>query len=92
LSGSESVQVLFIVYLHLYCLRDLSIKGVVGISLTGLILPYFCMYECMLGPVFPTSSVVVIFVFNDLRGEVIVRFADIGGIFDQHSLSILFIN
>ena len=35
-------------------------------------------------PGFPTSYVVVIFGFNDLRSEVIVRFVDSVGIVEHH--------
>jgi hypothetical protein len=34
---------------------------------------------------FQTSYVVVLFMFNDLRWEVIVRFVDIDGIVDNHN-------
>ena len=34
---------------------------------------------------FQTSYVVVLFMFNDLRWKVIVRFIDIDGIIDNHN-------
>ena len=40
---------------------------------------------------FPTSYIVVIFVFSELGTEVIVCFVDIGGIIDHHCLIFLFI-
>jgi hypothetical protein len=43
-------------------------------------------------PGFPTLYVVVFFMFTDLRSDVIVYFADIGGIVDLHCLRFLFIN
>jgi len=42
-----------------------------------------------LGPGFPTSYVVVLFVFSELRWEVIARFVDIGGIVDHHCSNFL---
>ena len=42
-------------------------------------------------PVFPPSNLVVFFMLNDLRREVIVRFVDIGVIFDYHCFNIPFI-
>jgi len=45
----------------------------------------------MSGSGFPTSYVVVCFVFSELRWEVIARFVDIGGIGDNHCLNFLFI-
>jgi len=51
---------------------DLIIKrGWVGIPNTGLTLPHFCACP-MPGPRIPTSYVVVFFIFNDLRWEMIV--------------------
>jgi hypothetical protein len=38
------------------------------------------------GPGFPTSNAVVFFVFSELELAVIVRFAGIGGIINNHSL------
>jgi len=40
---------------------------------------------------FPMSNVVVLLMFYDLRGEVIVCFVYIGGIVDHHCLNFLFI-
>jgi hypothetical protein len=42
-----------------------------------------------LGPGYPTSYVVVFFVFSELRWEVIARFVDIGVIVDDHCLNFL---
>jgi len=42
-------------------------------------------------PGIPTSYVVVFFMFNDLRSEVIVHLIDIGRIVDQHCLIFLVI-
>jgi hypothetical protein len=39
----------------------------------------------------PTPYVVVVFVFNDLRQEEVVRFVDIGGIVDHDWINFLFI-
>ena len=59
-------------------------EGRDGIPLTGLTPPHCCI---CLKPIsgFPTSHVVVFFVFSELRREEIVCFVDIGGIND-HSL------
>ena len=42
-----------------------------------------------LGPGYPTSCVVVWFVFSELRWEVIARFVDIGVIVDHHCSNFL---
>ena len=58
--------------------------------LIGLIQPQFCVcpkHE----PGFPTSNIVVSFLFNELRWELIVGFVDIDGIVDHHCLSFLFL-
>jgi hypothetical protein len=60
----------------------------VGISLTGLTLPHFCACPKP-GPGFPTSYVVVFFVFSKLRCPVIVRFVDIRGIVDHNLIKII---
>ena len=59
-----------------------------NISITCLTPPLFCACsKTDLG--FSTSYDVVFFTFNDLRGKVIVRVVDIGGIVDYHCLSFL---
>ena len=60
------------------------------IPLAGLTLPHACAFPKP-GPGFPTSYVVVFFVFIELKWEVVVRFVDIGGIIDHHYLHFLFI-
>ena len=63
----------------------------VGITLTGLTLPYFCACNKP-GPWFPMPKVVVFFfVLNSFRWEVVVGFVDNGGIVDYHCLNFLFI-
>ena len=52
--------------------------------------PHCCVCP-MPGLGFPTSYVVVFFMFNNLRWYVIVRFVDIGGIVDHQCLNCLFI-
>jgi len=42
-------------------------------------------------PRFPTSYVVIIVLFNELRWELIVTFVDIGGIVDHYCLNFHFI-
>ena len=59
--------------------------GRVGIPLTNLALPHFCVCP-KLRPRFPTSYVIVFFMFNGMRWEVIVHLVDIGGIVDHHFL------
>ena len=56
---------------------------------TGLTPPYFCVCP---NPEhgLPISYVVDAFVFNNLKGDVIVRFVDIGGVVDHHCLSLSF--
>jgi hypothetical protein len=53
--------------------------------------PYFCAFPGS-GPGFLTSYVFVVFVFNNLRSEVVVLFVDIGGIWNcspsLHKLSL----
>jgi hypothetical protein len=44
------------------------------------------------GTGFPTSNAVVFFVFSELELAVIVHFAGIGGIINNHCLKCLFIN
>ena len=51
------------------------------IPLTGLALPHFCACP---GTWFLSTKVVVFFLDDDLRREVIVHFVDIGGIVDNH--------
>ena len=64
LSGSESVQVFFIVCLYVYCRwRSCHQEGRVGITLTSLTLPHFCACPKP-GPGFPTSYVEVFIVFS----------------------------
>ena len=99
LSGSESVQVLvcghfewlricagfdrlFIYVLSLYHYQE----GRVGVSLTRFILPRPCAYFKP-GPRFLTSYVTVLFMFNDLRREMVVRLVDTSGIVDHHYIS-----
>jgi len=60
------------------------------IPLTGLTPPYLCAFPKQ-GSGYPTSYVVIFYLFNDLRWEVIVRFVDNGGIVDHHCLNFLFI-
>lgn len=52
-------------------------RGRVGIPLIGKTPPHFCPFPKP-GPGFPTSYVVIFFIFNELRWEVIVHFIDIG--------------
>jgi hypothetical protein len=42
------------------------------------------------GPGFLTPYAVVFFMFSDLNWEIVVRFADIGGIVVQHRLTLFF--
>ena len=67
-------------------------EGSIEIPLTGLTLPRFYAGPKP-GPGFPTSYVVVFFVymFNELRWEVIVWFVDISEIVNHHCLNIPFI-
>ena len=58
----------------------------VGVPLTCVILPRLCACPKS-GSRFPTSYVVVLFMFNDLRREVVVRLVDTGGIVDHHYFS-----
>ena len=51
--------------------------------LTGLTLPHICACPKP-GHEFPTSYVVDLFMFSDLRCEVAMRFVDIFGIVDHH--------
>jgi hypothetical protein len=60
-------------------------EGRVGIPLTSLTLPYFCACPEP-GQGFPMSYVMGFFVFRELWWEVIICFADIGGIVDHHWL------
>jgi hypothetical protein len=39
---------------------------------------------------FPTSYVVALFMSNNLKWEMKVRFVDIGGIFDHHCFNFLY--
>jgi hypothetical protein len=55
----------------------------------GLTLPHLCACPKS-APGFPTSYVVVLFCFNELRREEIFRFVDIGGIVDHHCFNIFF--
>jgi hypothetical protein len=48
--------------------------------------PAICFAPSMPGPGF-----YIVFVFNELRWEVIVRFVDIAGIVDHHGLKFIFI-
>ena len=67
-------------------------EGRVEIPLTCLTQPHFCVCPKLKpGPGFPTSYVVIFFVFNCLSRDVIVCFVDIGGIVDQYCLKFLFI-
>jgi hypothetical protein len=55
---------------------------------TGLTPPTFC--ACLeSGIEIPNSYDVVVFMFNELRNNVVVRFVHIGGIVDIHRLYIL---
>jgi hypothetical protein len=56
-------------------------------SITGLTLSHFsaCLSP---GPEFLASYVVVFFMFNDLRRDVIVHFVNIGGIVGHHFLNL----
>jgi hypothetical protein len=65
-------------------------EGRVGIPSFGLTLPLFCACPKS-GHGFATSYVMVVLVFSELRGEVIVRFVDIGGIVDHHCLNFIFL-
>jgi len=84
LSGSESLQVCFDRLFIYYSWRSSYQEWRDGIPLTGLTPPHCCV---CLKPIsgFPTSHVMVFFVFSKLRWEGIVRFVDIGGI-NYHSL------
>ena len=62
-----------------------------GIPVSVLTPPHFCACTKP-GLGFPTSYVVVFFMFSELRGEVIVRLVNIGGIVGYHCLNCLFIN
>jgi len=50
----------------------------VGIPLASLTPPHLHAYPKR-GPGLPTSNVMICFMFNDMRSEVIVHFVDIGG-------------
>ena len=60
------------------------------IPLTGLTLPHLCACPKP-GPGFPTSYVMVFFMFNELKCEVIVHLVDIGGIVDHDCLNLGFL-
>ena len=75
-------------FVHLnYCYQG---EGGVEIPVSSLTLPHFCTCPQQ-GPWFPMSCVMVLFVFSELRWEVIVHFVDIDGIIDHHCLNFLFI-
>jgi hypothetical protein len=61
------------------------------IPLTNLTPPNVCACPKP-GPWFRTQYVVVIFVFNDLRWEMVVRFVDISEIVDHYFLNIFYMN
>ena len=56
--------------------------------INGLTRPHICAWPSP-GPGFPTSYVMVFFVFNDLRWEEVVRFVDIGKIVGHYFLNFL---
>ena len=66
--------------------KNIFMNSNIMIPLTGVTQPHLC--SCPnLWPWFPTSHVVVFFVFSQLKWEVIVRFVEIGGIVDHHYLT-----
>jgi hypothetical protein len=68
--------------LYLYC-HWKSNYFEVGIPLTDLASPHICTYPNP-GRGLPTSYVLVFFMINDLRREVVVCFIDIGGNVNHH--------
>ena len=61
-------------------------------EIRGVLVSMTCMFTLSgVEPEFPTSYVVVFFMFNELRWDVIVHFVDIGGIVHHHCLNFLFI-
>ena len=91
LSWSKSMQV-FLLFVYTWVIfGDLIIKrGKVWITLTGLIKPHLCAGPKQ-EPWYLSGYVVVFFVFNDLRFEVVDHVVDNGGIVDHHCLNFLFI-
>ena len=77
-------------YLYMYCRwRSSFQEQQVGILLTCLTPPHLCACPKP-GPGFPTSYVMVFFVFR-VNESLIVRFVDIGRIVDHHGLNFLLI-
>jgi hypothetical protein len=76
LNGSKRISADFLSLVYMYGrLRSCYQEEFVGILLTCLIPPHLCV--CLKpGPWFPTSYVVVFFVFSELRWDVILRFVD----------------
>ena len=59
-------------------------------TLTGLTPSYMCACPNLPRYGFPTSYVVALFMSNNLKWEMKVRFVDIGGIFDHHCFNFLY--
>ena len=76
--------------LLLILLSSLFKSRVGDVPLTDLTPPPLCACPKP-GPGFTTSSVMVFFVFSELRWEVILHFVDIVGIVNHHCLNFLFI-
>ena len=77
------------VCLYLYCPWRFNKKKVGWYPWTGLTTPHMCACP-QSGFGFPTSYVKVIFMFNDLWWEMIVRFVDISRSVDHYCLNFLF--
>ena len=84
------ISLLLFVYICISCEDPIIKMGRFVILIPSLIPPHFCACPKQ-GSGFSTSHVMVFFMFNDLRWEVIVRFIDIGGIVDYHCLDFLII-
>jgi len=90
LSLCKSVQFLLLFVCICIVVVDPIIRGRIGIPFTGLTLSQF--YACPKPwPGFLKPHVLVFFMFNGLRQEVVVRFIDIGVIVDHHCLNFLVI-
>ena len=85
-------RVFFIIYLYMYGRwRSSYRKRNIVIPLTSVIPPHVCACPKP-EPGFLTSNVMVLFMFIELRWEVIVRFVDIGRFVDRHCLNSPFHN
>jgi len=81
------LQTLLIVWLYMDCRCRSSYQEGVGVLITVLTPPHSCACPKQ-GPCFPN---ITCFQWIQLRWEMIIRFADIGGIDDHHCLNFLFV-